>query len=383
MPSGTGQSTLLSSVGNDVNKAHQEFKGQKTVYDTGGSLPAGIENGIAKLVDMKIDRYKSGNLKGKAYFYAAGIVVSPKEHEGAPVEGLRTQIMEPICDTPNAKGKRKTLQDHYGWVRNEISKFLDEGEIDNLKNPSVEIEKVLIPALLKAKPHFRFRTWKGSPTDDFPNPRTQEVWNGRVDYDPEAGDAQQEAVVDHEGESDEEEPDDTESEEMSLGERAQAEEEGGEDTGARAELSKAAKAADIDPEDYDTWQEVEAAIEEAGGEEDESESSEEGEGDEEGDKDPEKGETYLYNRAADIAEQEDVEESYEDELTEIAGEFDEDPDEYELWKELAEALAKKKGAKAEYEVTLVSASKRTVNLKPADGGEVVKGVSWEKLEPAE
>lgn len=381
MPSGTGKSNLLSSIAGDLNKAHQQFKGAPTEYDTGGSLPAGIDNGVAQLVDMKFDLYKSGDNKGKPFFSASGVVVSPTHVGGQKIEGRRTYIREPLCATPNKS--RKTFADHWGWIRNEISKFLGDGEIDKLKNPAEEIENVIIPALLKQKPYFQFRTWKGTKQTTGPyagkEPLTNEVWNGKVEYNPDASDddgvsdsTEDDGPVDsHE----EDESQDTGN--LSLAERAQIEEEGGEDTGARGEMSKMCIQYGIEPNDYADWYLVQEAIDEAIAGGDVSEESEEAEEEEEASEVPEKGSTVSYNRSADIAANYDADE-YEDELTELAEARGVDPNDYETWGELAEQLAKGKGSTEKYEVTFVSESKRTVNLKHTDGT-IVKGVSWDSL----
>jgi hypothetical protein len=52
-----------------------------------------------------------------------------------------------------------------------------------------EIEDALA-ALVEEAPYIRFRTWKGKPTKEFPDPRTRHDWQGLVkDYVPEEGDA--------------------------------------------------------------------------------------------------------------------------------------------------------------------------------------------------
>lgn len=156
MPKQVGKvSGALAKVKDKVAKAHQAHINDEVNYGQ-MDLPAGIEGGIAKLVDCRFGEYKEGPNKGQPFFLASGIVVVPEEHKG-----LRTSIgPEPLCDTPNASGKRKEFSDHWGWVENELCKL--GAERSDLGPDSVE---AIAAALKEQKPHFRFRTWKGTKDD--------------------------------------------------------------------------------------------------------------------------------------------------------------------------------------------------------------------------
>ncbi len=41
-------------------------------------------------------------------------------------------------------------------------------------------EEEALETLKEEAPHFEFRTWKGKPTPQYPDPRTNHVWNGAV-----------------------------------------------------------------------------------------------------------------------------------------------------------------------------------------------------------
>lgn len=177
---------FAQQFGQRLQKAHQAHAADETDYGNLGDLPAGISGGVAQLTDARLDKYKDGtSLAGQWYFYAAGVVVTPKEFEGQRTEGMRTSIIEPLCDTPSRS--RKTLEDHMGWVYNELRKLgLDTRHID----PN-NLEKE-IAALKLAAPYFRFRTWKGQVQTTGPyagkDPRVNHDWNGILpDFVPPEG----------------------------------------------------------------------------------------------------------------------------------------------------------------------------------------------------
>lgn len=171
------KSSVLSVLGNKLNAAHEKHANDETKYDTNASLPSGIEGGVAKLITCKFDIYKEGDNKGKPYFRAEGIVVAPKDVDGIPLQGLRTSIMHPMCDT-TSNGKTTTFESHLEKVYNHLRLLgVNTAEID----PS-DLEDVA-ETLQESQPYFRFRTWKGEPTKMYPNPRVNQVWNGIIkDY---------------------------------------------------------------------------------------------------------------------------------------------------------------------------------------------------------
>ena len=173
----TANSGLIAKLGDKLRKAHENHKADDVKYDANGGLPAGIENGIAQLKTCKFGQYEKGDNKGEFYLMMTGIIVEPKAHEGVPVQGLRTSIMEPMCDTPTRS--RKSVDDHVAFVYNEFKKLgadTADADPDNLEE--------LAAAVQEAAPYFRFRTWKGSVATSGQyagkESRTQEVWNGIV-----------------------------------------------------------------------------------------------------------------------------------------------------------------------------------------------------------
>lgn len=380
MPKQVKKSGLTAKYGDDIRKAHEAHKDDELRLGAGGDLPAGIENGIAQLVDCKFDVYKDGNNAGEYYFYAAGVVKEPKKVGAVPVEGLRTSVMEAVCETTTRAGEVRSVEYHIDRIYNELRKLgVDTAELD-----PADLESVAA-ALKEAQPHFRFRTWQGKPTPQYPDPRVNHDWRGVVENYEEDGEGTEDAVEDATGDDDAE----------TLAARADAG-----DHEAQLALTKQAQQAGVDPDAYDTWAAVAEAIAEGGGaaEEEEAEEEEAAEGEE-----ASEGEISLQD-LGDMADEGDEEAI--DKLTEAAEEAELDPDEYPTWKELADALvaARTEGGEEEEEetpppekgdvmfykppkakkaleceITAVLPKAQKVNLKALDDGRTFKGVAWDEL----
>lgn len=170
--------SLLAKYGKALKAAHEAHKDDETEFSNFGDLPPGIENGIAQLVECKFGEYEKGDMEGESFFYAAGAVLVPKEHAGIPIDGLRTSIMEPLCETPTRS--RVTVKDHLAHIYNELRKL-------GVHTSTLKLEdlEATVDALKEAQPTFRFRTWVGKPSAEYPNPRTNHSWAGVCDYTPE------------------------------------------------------------------------------------------------------------------------------------------------------------------------------------------------------
>ncbi len=192
MPAQTGQSKLMQKLGVTGIKAFEDHKNDETDLSSFGALPGGIERGVAQLVECKFGFVQAGkDNAGQPFFYAAGVVKAPSKHEGIPIVGMRTQITEPLYDTPT-RG-RKTVSDHLGWVLNEMRKL--GGDTSNIGPDDLE---GMAEALKRAAPHFTFRTWQGKKRKpgeagyneqyDGPNsppPRVNENWSGGCEFNEE------------------------------------------------------------------------------------------------------------------------------------------------------------------------------------------------------
>lgn len=177
------QGGVLSKVAQRMRQAHEAHKNDETEYSKFGELPEGLEGAIARLVEAKFDVYKEGNNKGEPYFYAAGVVVTPDIHVDKNgtihrIEGLRTAIGPiPLCDTKNSKGEVTTLDQHVARMYNELRKL-------GLPTATIAFDQ-LEPTVAKLKaigPYFKFRTWKGKPTEQYPDPRVNHDWQGVIQY---------------------------------------------------------------------------------------------------------------------------------------------------------------------------------------------------------
>ena len=169
-------SLLFQKLGQRLVNAHKAHAAAETTYSQFGDPPAGIENGVARLVEAKIDVHKEGDNKGHPFFFLRGVIVLPRDHEGIPCEGIGVSLIEKLYDTPDATS-RKTAEDHVGFMYNELRKLgVDTNAID-----PANIDATL-NALKAQSPHFKFRTWKGQPTPQYPNPRVNTTFMGAVEF---------------------------------------------------------------------------------------------------------------------------------------------------------------------------------------------------------
>jgi len=332
MPKQSKKSDLASVLGVAGHKAFEVHKADDVTYSTGAELPAGIEGGVAQLVDCRFAPIKTGSNRGEYGFIRAGIVVAPKECGGIPIEGLRTSpFTEPMCNTPGKS--RETIKEHICYVINELKKLgadTSDASLGDLEG--------IAAALMESQPYFRFRTWKGRMQTEGPyagqEPRIKHEWLGTCDYEPN----ESSSVVDSTADAVEEEPEEEEAETPdAIDLLATAAKADNGDSDAEAQMVEAAEAAGIDHTTYQTWEDVVHAISEQGSDEGESEEEEGEEYEEETPWQPEKGEYYYYKPPR----------------------------------------ARKR---IECEITAVLIGKQTCSLASTDGSKAFKGVPWGKLE---
>ena len=276
-------------------KAHKSHRGDETtIPDGGGDLPAGIEGGVAELVQVEIKTHEEGNNKGELFAFISGVVKEPIVHEGIKCKGRRTSLFIPLYDTPNSP-KKPLFEDHYADLLNELRKMgvsTDEMEYEELEE--------IINDLAEEGIHFKFHTWQGKPTEQFPNPRVNHQFMGAIDdyvddSDPDDEVVEGEAdVQDAEKQEPEEQEDESEAvegeEEVSLDDLGTAADSG--DDEAIATLTKKASEAGLDPDDYDEWSSLATALgsfSDDGGDEKSIASKEEDE-----ESDPEVGDILNY-----------------------------------------------------------------------------------------
>ncbi len=342
------KSSLMGHLGKSGEKAFNKRKGDETEFGAGSDLPPGINGGIAQLVDCKFDTFKKGDLEGEYYFYAAGVVKSPNEHDGVHIEGLRTSIMEAVCETPGRS--RESVEDHLGWVLNEFRKLgvkTDEISAEDLED--------LAEALKEEQPHFRFRTWIGEATSQWPNPRTQHVWEGECNYDD--GETEDDVVDDTDDEEDEEDDDlpfdDDEDDE-------EVEDDDASDEDDDDEIDYVGLAKDAEKDNEEAQESLEKMASEAG-----------------------ISDKQVENAPDWLAVARMIMKANADGGAGNGAEDDEDVDD-ENWSPEKEEVYFFKPPRArklvECEVTAVFNSSRACNLKNLDDGKIYKKVSWDKLE---
>lgn len=171
-----------------------KHKNDETNYGGGGEIPEGIEGGVAQLVEAKIDEYKTGENKGKLYMQLRGVCVfsgndATPDHHLEPmrdgkgviasyrkVKVTGMQVMKQVALHPNPKAK-VTMDDAIGTALNEMRKMgVATGQL------AVDDMEAALAALKMAAPHFNFRTWRGKPTTQYPNPRTNTQFKGVCDF---------------------------------------------------------------------------------------------------------------------------------------------------------------------------------------------------------
>ena len=182
MPGVSSTSALGGVLKGKMSARLAKAKAEPPKFDTGGSLPSGIENGVAKLTGIAFQKIAQGKQnEGKPIVIFSGIIVSPETHAGVPIKGRRTSIIENLFDTPTKS--RKTFDDHVEWVMN-MFKCLG-ANLDEMQDLG-ELETTYGPALVEAGPHFTFRTWSGEKQTTGPyagkEPRVQESWGQAIEW---------------------------------------------------------------------------------------------------------------------------------------------------------------------------------------------------------
>lgn len=375
----------INPMGSKLNDALKEHAGDETTERTEFiNLPPGITGGIAQFADGRIGKYKSGQYQGKQYCYLAGIVVEPKsatyvpktfvegrgvvamDPETVEVEGQRTSMTIPLCDTKNVGGKVTSQSEHVDRLLNEL-RLLGVGtkHVGSIE----DVEALLRTLVEEISPYFKFTTSASDPTLLYPTPRTWENWfgaKGLEDFVTEESDDDlvELAVPQETGEPEENDTEDGEEDDSGEGGGNKGGEEdteeltsdqllelalladtdeGEEGDGAAAQLEELAKSMGVDHNKYESWEmfatkvistEDQGDNEGGGGEEDE-----EGEEEDE-DIPPEVGQVTYF---------------------------------------------KPKGARrlSEVEVRTVNQAERTCTLKRLSDNRVFKKISWDRLEMEE
>lgn len=190
----------------DFKKALKTHAADPTDYGQDfESLPGGISGGVARLTTLTTGVYKTGDNKGKRFFRAAGVVISPKTHvevirtwedlgqgkgrvknagtREVVCEGKQTSIMVPLCDLPaKSDGTVRDTDYQIGVMMNELRKLGGDectAHLAEAADPEAELE-ALFQSLVSADPpiYFKFGTRSSDPTAQYPDPRVWESWYG-------------------------------------------------------------------------------------------------------------------------------------------------------------------------------------------------------------
>jgi hypothetical protein len=192
MAAQTSPSNLFRRALPQINAALAAHGADETNYGF-QPLPAGITNGVAKLVECGFGEIGQGDLKGETYWRAAAVVVSPAEVQTADglvkVAGRQTSIIVTLAEQKRQNGVR-TVDENVATMLNELRKL-------GADTSGVKTVKDLLPiceALKQQGPYITFSTSAGRITPQNPTPKVFENWHGTTEYAP--GDAAAEGVED-------------------------------------------------------------------------------------------------------------------------------------------------------------------------------------------
>jgi hypothetical protein len=160
MPPVVKQSLLLQKLGARGAQIFEEVKNREAPSTGGSDLPPGI-SGIAHLKECKFALVAAGKKSaGSLFFYASAIVVEPsvftdKKNNQFRTAGMRTQVIEMLCDTPDSAG-RKTIKEHFNHIVGQLM-LLSGMKLTTIKFDQLEPFAAM---LVQKKPYFKFRTWQ-------------------------------------------------------------------------------------------------------------------------------------------------------------------------------------------------------------------------------
>lgn len=383
MPKKSGKSGLAAKYGSKLDDAMDSHGGDETNYGgLYGQLPGGIRRGIAQLSKCYFSQYEKGDNKDEYYFRAEGVVIEPNECDGQIVKGLMTSIMEPVCETTKRNKEVVTIEDHMKTILNEMRKL----GVDTEGAGSEDLER-LAEDLVEAAPYFFFGTSQSEATDQYPNPRVWENWNGSKgleDYEPEIDDGVVDKTTKETTAKVKEREDvpfgdelDTLADQATRGDKDSANE--------LSEIASKAGLGESFVENAKSWEIVTEAIRKAQSNEKKDDESEDlvaiG-------KLADKNDEEAQGKITQAGEKSGVEDDYETwvgwvEAILIARHADVIPLEESEYKPDKEDIVFYKPPRAkksiECEVTAVFTKKKICNLKSNDDGKVYKAVPWDKI----
>lgn len=317
MPTGSAKSKF-GAFKRKAKKSFEKSRG-KEAKKRGARVPAGIVGGTAELTSWDVSTTDD---KKVPYLMLGAQVITPEEYEGA-----RINIMHFL--EPNEYNSMEDITDN---ICSDL-KLLDEtGELVDEDTDIDDLDSIL-DQLIEAAPVFRFNS-TGSKKSD----RVYYSIQGLVDDEDVEEDDDDAEVEEEEEAGDEEEAEDLEAEDTPIEELIEAADSGDEDAIAAC-YEWFAEGTEVDPDEYQTWAEAYAAIEDGEGDE-ADEGAEDGEPDEEEEVVPAKGDYFGYK-------------------------------------------ATPKGSVQEVVVQTIRKANKTCTIKRVSDGKIFKDVKWEKLESLE
>lgn len=145
----------------------EETRGKEAKAPGGGSLPAGISGGVAKLTRLDFDVMESGDYAGEQRLYAHGTCVKPKtftDEQGNvhSTEGALVQLSAiKLCDTKDGNGGVVPFEDNWAKAENRLKLLgVPTEDIDD-----DTFEEDVLQYVKDNDIYFRFRTWKPDDRD--------------------------------------------------------------------------------------------------------------------------------------------------------------------------------------------------------------------------
>ena len=161
-------------------------------------LPADV-SGVARLVELKLGKFKSGANKGKRFIHMAGVVVKPKTavevvkewdatlnggkggektviNREVEIEGRRTSQNLCLEETKDSKGNVTPASENVARFVNEL--LMLGGDTSELAETGEAGLPGFLEALKEAGPFFRFSTSASDVSKDRPKMRVWENWHG-------------------------------------------------------------------------------------------------------------------------------------------------------------------------------------------------------------
>ena len=162
MASQTGQSSIFAKLGNQTREAMAKTA-TKEPEIPGMNLPAGIDNGIAQVVECKFGISEPGKKNpGAMYYMSQAIVKEPEylktENGRIKVAGRRTMLYKEVVSPPNQQGERKVNEKNMEWAQDQLKMLVGKNA-----NPEMfHLDKMESTAafIRQAKPHTLFKTYK-------------------------------------------------------------------------------------------------------------------------------------------------------------------------------------------------------------------------------